>query len=123
MIVIECIDKDVYDYNHGYNIWTGKDRTGGPTLEGDWRHPRRGCPRGEEEVGREGELIIRGSPSISLLPYRSECLKGLPASSHEWGKALSQSHSGLVLHCSAQALSQLRQIGGIRLILLGETAN
>ena len=32
MIVIECIDKDVYDYNHGYNIWTGKDRTGGPNL-------------------------------------------------------------------------------------------
>ena len=32
MIVIECIDKDVYDYNHGYSIWTGKDRTGGPNL-------------------------------------------------------------------------------------------
>ena len=101
------------------------------TLEGDWRHPQRGCPRRrrreEERVRRrrskKKKLIIRGSPSISLLPYRSECLKGLPASSHEWGEALSQSHSGLVLHCSAQALSQLRQIGEIRLILLWEAAN
>ena len=57
MIVIECIDKDVYDYNHGYNIWTGKDRTGSPTLEGDWRHPRRGCPRRGRRSIRRGRRV------------------------------------------------------------------
>ena len=32
MIVTKCIDRDIYNYNHGYSIWTGKDRTGGPNL-------------------------------------------------------------------------------------------
>ena len=35
MIVTKCIDRDIYNYNHGYSIWTGKDRTEGP-------NPRRG---------------------------------------------------------------------------------
>ena len=124
MIVTKCIDRDIYNYNHGYSIWTGKDRTGGPNLRrGLETSSKRSLQRREKKGKERRKLIIRGSPSISLLPYRSVGLKGLPASSHEWGKALSQSHSDLVLQCSAQALSQLRQIGGIRLILLGETAN
>ena len=58
MIVIECIDKDVYDYNHGYNIWTGKDRTGGPNLRrGLETSSKRSLQRRRrEKKGKEGEV-------------------------------------------------------------------
>ena len=53
MIVIECIDKDVYDYNHGYNIWTGKDRTGGPNL-------RRGLETSSKRMSPRGRRSRKG---------------------------------------------------------------
>ena len=54
MIVTKCADKGIYNYNHGYSILTGKDRTGGPNLRrGLEASSKRMSPKRKKEVRTE----------------------------------------------------------------------
>ena len=53
MIVTKCIDRDIYNYNHGYSIWTGKDRTGGPNLRRGLETSSKRSLQRREKKGKE----------------------------------------------------------------------